>query len=234
MGRLSTLIEARAGGEVRGWSRHGTDLTARLGSLLAPFTDVAPGTTFDGELVAVSERDGKPTQDFAAVTRAVFTGRPAATDRLRFVAFDVLAVAGEDVRARRWEDRDAGLRETLPVCERIRLAVSQPATLVAHEAIVALGFEGTVLKRLGSAYRPGRHRTWIKQKARFVARAELRSVHQDREGCWHALCEIDGRRVHSLASAQTRNLIGEPVELVYSRVDADGGLREARIASRVP
>ena len=82
------LIEARAGGEVRGWSRHGTDLTARLGSLLAPFTEVAPGTTFDGELVAVSERDGKPIQDFAAVTRAVFTGRPAATDRLRFVAFD--------------------------------------------------------------------------------------------------------------------------------------------------
>ena len=223
------LIEARAGGEVRGWSRHGTDLTARLGSLLAPFTDVAPGTTFDGELVAVSERDGKPTQDFAAVTRAVFTGRPAATDRLRFVAFDLLAVAGEDVRARPWEDRDACLHETLPVCEH-RLAVSQPATLAAHEAIVALGFEGTVLKRLGSAYRPGRHRTWIKQKARFTAHAELYSVHQDREGCWHALCEIDGRRVHALASAQTRNLIGEPVELVFSRVDADGGLREARIA----
>ena len=228
------LIEARAGGEVRGWSRHGTDLTARLGSLLAPFTDVAPGTTFDGELVAVSERDGKPTQDFAAVTRAVFTGRPAATDRLRFVAFDLLAVAGEDVRARPWEDRDAGLRETLPVCERIRLAVSQPATLAAHEAIVALGFEGTVLKRLGSAYRPGRHRTWIKRKARFMAHAELCSVHQDRDGCWHALCELDGRRVHALAGARTRELIGQPVELVYSRVDADGSLREARIASRAP
>ena len=119
------LIEARAGGEVRGWSRHGTDLTARLGSLLAPFTEVVPGTTFDGELVAVSERDGKPIQDFAAVTRAVFTGRPAATDRLRFVAFDVLAVAGEDVRPRPWEDRDARLHETLPVRERIRVAVSQ-------------------------------------------------------------------------------------------------------------
>lgn len=162
---LPVLIEARAGGEVRGWSRHGTDLTARLGSLLAPFAEVAPGTTFDGELVAVSERDGEPIQDFAAVTRAVFTGRPAATDRLRFVAFDLLAVAGEDVRARPWEDRDACLHETLPVCERVRLAVSQPATLAAHEAIVALGFEGTVLKRVGSAYRPGRHRTWIK---RFV------------------------------------------------------------------
>ena len=123
------LIETRAGGEVRGWSRHGTDLTARLGSLLAPFTEVAPGTTFDGELVAVSERDGKPTEDFAAVTRAVFTGQPAATDRLRFVAFDVLAVDGEDVRARPWEDRDACLRETLPVS-----AADPPSRVAAGDA----------------------------------------------------------------------------------------------------
>jgi ATP-dependent DNA ligase len=226
------FIDVGTRGEVRGWSRHGTDLTARLGSLLAPFTDVAPGTMFDGELVAVTERDGQPAQDFAAVTRAVFTGRPAATERLRFVAFDLLAVAGADVRARPWEERDARLRETLPVCERIRPAASQLATLAAHAAIVDLGFEGTVLKRLGSSYRPGRHRTWIKQKARFTAHAELHSVHQDHEGRWHALCKLDGRRVHALAGARTAERIGQLVELLYSRVDADGSLREARIAPR--
>jgi ATP-dependent DNA ligase len=220
----------RDGGEVRGWSRHGADLTARLRSLLAPFIDVAPGTTFDGELVAVAERDGEPSQDFAAVTRAVFTGQAAATERLRFVAFDLLGVDGEDIRARPWEDRDARLRETLSVRGRIRLAESQPATLAAHEAIVALGFEGTVLKRMGSAYRPGRHRAWVKRKARFTAPAALCSVHQDRDGRWHALCELDGRRVHALAGARTAERIGQLVELVYSRVDADGSLREARVA----
>jgi len=224
------LIDVGVEGEVRGWSRRGTDLTARLGSLLAPFTGVAPGTTFDGELVAVSERDGTPAQDFAAVTRAVFTGQPAATDRLRFVAFDLLAAAGDDVRVRPWEDRDARLRDTLPVCDRIRLIESQPATLAAHEAIVDLGFEGTVLKRAGSSYRPGRHRAWLKHKARFVARAELRSVHQDRDGCWHALCELNDRRVHAIAGARTAQRIGQLVEVVYSRVDADGSLREARVA----
>lgn len=119
--------------------------------------------------------------------------------------------------------------ETLPIRERIRLVGSQPATVAAHEAIVALGFEGTVLKRVGSAYRPGRHRTWIKQKVRFTAHAELRSVHQDREDCWHALCELDGRRVHALADARTAERIGQLVEVVYSRFDADGGLREARV-----
>ena len=224
------LIDVGPGGDVRGWSRHGADLSARLGSLLASFTEVPPGTTFDGELVAVSERDGKAAQDFAAVTRAVFTGLPEASGRLRFVAFDLLAVAGEDVRPRSWEERDARLRETLPVRERIRLVASRPATRAAHETIVALGFEGTVLKRLGSAYRPGRHRTWIKQKARFSAVAALVSVREDRDGCWHAVCELDGRRVHALAGARTAERVGQLVELLYSRVDADGSLREARVA----
>jgi ATP-dependent DNA ligase len=224
------LIDVGTGGEVRGWSRRGADLTARLGSLLAPFIDVAPGTTFDGELVAVAERDGEPSQDFAAVTRAVFTGQAAATERLWFVAFDLLGVDGEDIRAHPWEDRDARLRETHPVRGRIRLAESQPATLAAYEAIVALGFEGTVLKRMGSAYRPGRHRARVKRKARFTAPAALCSVHQDRDGRWHALCELDGRRVHALAGARTAERIGQLVELVYSRVDADGSLREARVA----
>jgi len=224
------LVEVGRGGEVRGWSRHGTDLTARLGSLLGALAAVPSGTTVDGELVVVSEREGKPAQDFAAVTRAVFTGRPHATERLRFVAFDLLAVDGEDVRARPWEERDARLRETLPVCERIRLAESRPATLAAHEAIVSLGFEGTVLKRLGSAYRPGRHRAWVKRKARFTTSAALCSVRQERDGRWHALCDLDCRRVHALAGARTAERVGQVVELVYSRVDADGSLREARVA----
>lgn len=227
---FASLSTSAPGGEVRGWSRRGTDLTARLGSVLAPFTATAPGTAFDGELVAISEREGKTAQDSAAVTRAVFTGRSDATDRLRFVAFDLLAVAGEDVRPRPWEERDARLRETLPVCERIRLAASQPATLAVREAIIDLGFEGTVLKRLGSAYRPGRHRTWIKRKARLTAQAALCSVRHDRDGCWHAPCELDGRRVHALAGARTAERIGQLVEVVCSRVDADGTLREARVA----
>jgi ATP-dependent DNA ligase len=160
------LVDVRPDGGVRAWSRHGADLTARLGGLLASFADVAPGTTFDGELVAVAEPDDQPAQDFAAVTRVVFTGQPAATGRLRFVAFDVLAVAGEDVWPLAWQERDECLYEALPVCERIRMVASQPASRAAHEAIVALGSEGTVLKRPGSAYRPGRQRAWIKHKAR--------------------------------------------------------------------
>lgn len=228
------LVDVDAKRRVRGWSRHGTDLTSRLGSLLAPFETVAPGTTFDGELVAIGERGGQPTQDFAAVTRAVFTGKPLATNRLRLVVFDLLCVGGEDLRPRPWEERDALLHDALPANDRIRLVASQPANPTAHDAIVALGFEGTVVKRTRSAYRAGRHTAWLKHKARFTTRAELRSVRQDREGRWHALCDVDGRRVHAVAGGRTAELVGQSVELVYSRVDADGTLREARVAPAGP
>jgi len=64
----------------------------------------------------------------------------------------------------------------------------------------------------------------------LTASVERRSVRQDRDGHWHALCKLDGRQVHALAGARTAERIGQLVELVYSRVDADGGLREARVA----
>ena len=43
-------------------------------------------------------------------------------------------------------------------------------------------------------------------------------------------CELDGCGVHALARDRTAERIGQLVELVYSRVDADGSLREARVA----
>ena len=191
-------------------SRHGTDLTPRLGSLLAPFEAVAPGTTFDGELVAIGERGGQPTQDFAAVTRAVFTGKPLATNRLRLVVFDLLCVGGEDLRPRPWEERDALLHDALPASDRIRLVASQPANPTAHDAIVALGFEGTVVKRTRSAYRAGRHTAWLKHKARFTTRADLRrsarTVRADGTRCAMSTAAVSTR---SLAAA-LRSSSGSP------------------------
>ena len=107
---------------------------------------------------------------------------------------------------------------------------SLPASQAAHTAIVALGFEGTVLKRPSSMYRPGRQRVWLKHKARHTAEGMLLSVHRDRHGQWHAVCDVNGRRVSVLAGARSADQIGEVLTLVYSRVDADGDLREVRIA----
>lgn len=225
------LVDVDVDGRVRAWSRHGTSLTDRVGSLVEAFSPAPAGSVFDGELVVLSERDGRPTQDFSAVTRGVFTGAPAAVARLTFVGFDVLRLGGEDQRARPWRDRDAALRDALPVSERVRLITTQPASVAAHQALVALGFEGTVLKRPRSTYRPGRQSAWVKHKARCAAEGVVLSVHRDRDGQWQTICDVDGRWVRALTGAGATELIGLPVTIVYSRIDADGGLREAHIAA---
>jgi ATP-dependent DNA ligase len=225
------LIEVGADRRVRAWSRHGTSLAPRLGALAAAFDQTPAGSVFDGELVAIAERDGRPVQDFATVARAVLRGDMAAAAHLRFVAFDLLALAGEDLRGRPWRERDLRLAEALPACGLVRRIESGPATAAAHAAIVGLGFEGTVLKRPNSPYRPGRHRVWLKHKARHTADGMLLAVRRDRDGLWHGVCDVGGRRVVALASASATDQVGELVGLVYSRVDADGGLREVRLAA---
>lgn len=228
------LVDVGADGRVRAWSCHGASLSDRIGPLLAAFAPVPRDTVFDGELVALSACDGRPIQDFPAVTRAVFTGAPAAVASLTFVGFDVLRLAGADQCARPWHQRDAVLRDVLPLSDRVRVICTQPASPDAHAAIVALGFEGTVLKRPRSIYRPGRQSTWVKHKARCTTEGVLLSARQDRDGQWQALCDVAGRWVRALAGPRTAELVGRPVTLVYSRVDADGGLREARLAEGLP
>ena len=65
-------------GRVRAWSRRGTSLGDRLGSLLEPLAESPRGTVFDAELVALSSRDGRAVQDFAAVCRATLQADAAA------------------------------------------------------------------------------------------------------------------------------------------------------------
>jgi DNA ligase 1 len=89
-------------GRVRAWSRRGASLGDRLGSLLKPLAEAPGGSVFDGELVALSSQDGRAVQDFAAVCRATLQGDGAAASQLHVVAFDLLELAGEDIRALPW------------------------------------------------------------------------------------------------------------------------------------
>jgi ATP-dependent DNA ligase len=223
------LVSIDRARRVRALSRQGTSLTSRLSDLLEGLTAAPAASVFDGELVSLTARDGKVIQNFAAVCRAVLNGDVAAAAHLHLVAFDVLELGGEDLRARPWSDRDALLRAALPTSDRVRVIQTLPATLEGHEAIVGLGFEGTVLKQARSFYWPGRQTAWQKVKARHRATATLRSWTARRDGKTYAICDLGGRRVTALSSHQLASRIGDQVELVYSRVDADGTLREVRI-----
>jgi ATP-dependent DNA ligase len=225
------LVAVDRAGRVRAWSRHGTSLTAGLGDLLQGFTTVPGASVFDTELISLAQRDGQVVQDFSAVGRAALRGDGAAAAQLRLVAFDVLELDGQNLRPRSWIERDSQLRSTLPISDRIRLIQTQPATVEGHRAIVGLGFEGTVLKRSGSAYRPGRQSAWQKVKARHRVTVTLRSLAAGRDGKTYAVCDLEGRRIVALSGQHLASRVGGEVQLVYSRVDADGSLREARTTS---
>ena len=225
--RLLVAIDQH--GRVRAWSRRGTSLGDRLGSLLEPFVEVPRGTVIDGELVALSSQDGRAVQDFTAVCRAALQADAMAASKLHLIAFDLLELAGDDVRSLPWVKRTELLREAFPVSERLRSVQALPASRAIHDQLVELGFEGSVLKRPGSTYRPGRQSTWRKYKASHHATVTLQGIRRGRDGHTYAISDLDGRRVTTLGSPRLAALVGHKVELAYSRIDADGSLREVRI-----
>jgi len=225
------LVAIDRNGRMRAWSRRGASLGDRLGSLLEPLVESPRATVFDAELVALSSRDGRGVQDFAAVCRATLQADAAAAGKLHLVAFDLLELAGDDLRSLPWVKRTELLRETFPAGDRLRLVQTRPASRAAHDQLVALGFEGSVLKRPWSTYRPGRQTTWRKYKASHRASATLRALRPGRDGHTYAISELDGRCVTTLGSPRLAALLDHQVELVYSRVDADGSLREVRISA---
>ena len=227
--RLLVAIDRH--GRMRAWSRRGTSLGDRLGSLPEPLAESPRATVFDAELVAHSSREGRAVEDFAAVCRATLQADAAAAGKLHLVCFDLLELAGDEVRSLPWIKRIELLRETFPVGDRLRLVQTRPASRAAHDQLVALGFEGSMLKRPGSTYRSGRQATWRKYKARHRASATLSALRPGRDGHTYAISELNGRRVTTLCSPRLAALLGRQVELVYSRVDADGSLREVRISA---
>ncbi len=217
-------------GHVRARSRHNTDLTDRVGDLLRGLEHLAAGTVLDGELVAVGDRDRRPAQDFAAVGRGVFGRYRRGADRLALVVFDLVADAGADVRREPWQDRDQRLRQLDLSSTRIRTIDNLPAKPSTHAELVELGFEGSILERPRSTYRAGRCSSWRKHKARHAVQGQLRTVIRGRGGKLHAICDVDGRRVVALTNRVSHGRPGASVTIVYSREDADGSLREPRIA----
>jgi bifunctional non-homologous end joining protein LigD len=226
------LLETKATGRVCAWSRHGTSLTTSVGELLAPMAAVGAGWVFDGELIALNERDGSPAQDFAAVGRAVFGGDQEAIARLHYVAFDVLAAGdGGDIQASPWLKRVTVLAERFPADRRLRVASTLPADPDTHARLVSMGFEGSVLKRQNSMYRAGRSRSWRKLKAQHTIGATIRRLDRDRDGRLFARCVLaDGRACSAWIPAAVEPT-HEATTIVYSRVDANGSLREPRLAS---
>lgn len=147
------------GDSTRIFTRRGHDWSAKYHPLVAEAKGLGlERAIIDGEIV-VADMQGKPR--FGDL-RAAITSRPEA---LVFMAFDLLHVEDHDLRRMAVEERRHILRDMVPPGGRIQFSEEldgEARTIFAK--IERAGLEGMVSKRLGSRYRSGVSREWLKAK----------------------------------------------------------------------
>jgi ATP-dependent DNA ligase len=164
------LVVVRTGSSTRVWSKQGRDLTDRFPDVVAAARAQVPaGTVLDGEVVIWNGS----RLDFGLLQRRMITapgriGPIAAAHPASYVAFDLLAVGGTDLRGQRLSRRRARLEE---LAERWAPPMQlSPSTTDPAEArrwfddFRPAGVEGLVAKGAGTRYAPGR-REWLKVKS---------------------------------------------------------------------
>lgn len=166
--RACALVGA---GRVSLWSRQGKDLSKYFPELLEALAEqVPPGCVLDGEAVIWSG----DRLDFDALQRRLVASKAGLPAMVReqpasFVAFDLLAVAGHDIR-------DTPLQQRRELLEQLAAGWEPPLNLspVTQDRAQALmwfeelhhaGLEGLVVKGAGQNYQGG-VRQWIKVKRR--------------------------------------------------------------------
>lgn len=148
--------------QVRIYNRRKFDITARYPDLVTALAGQWQGAV-DGEIVCMGG-DGRP--DFNLIQRRDSQSFPsriaraAATYPARFMPFDVLADADGPCVDQPYEDRRWVLEEMFPAAPSSSTGLEDMWRFVQAHTL-----EGLVLKRAGSAYRPGRQRAWVKVKS---------------------------------------------------------------------
>lgn len=155
-----TLI-VLSSGEARLFTRNGHDWTSRYHPIAAAARALdTSGTLLDGEMIV---QDDMGRSDFAALPAAI-RDMPG---RLIFMAFDILDLAGRDLRREPLSDRRQRLRDLIGghdpnSCLQFSESVADGPALFA--AANAMELEGIVSKRTRSCYRSGPSRDWLKIK----------------------------------------------------------------------
>jgi bifunctional non-homologous end joining protein LigD len=153
------LMARRDPAGVRLLTRRGFDWTRRYPAI-AEAVGALPcrSCLIDGEVVICGE-DGVPVFD------RLRYGRHPQTEAV-LVAFDLLELGGKDLRSSTLETRKRELAKLLNHAGwalQFNEHIAEPGEVVFRHAC-KLGLEGIVSKRLGSPYRSGRSRDWIKSK----------------------------------------------------------------------
>ena len=157
---------AAKGNMVRIYTRNGKDWTDKFGPLVEAIAALnLPACLIDGEIVA-TDAEGNP--DFSTLQRVLKRGHGAQgkDDALQFHAFDLVELAGEDLKALPNIERKERLEAMLSTAE-------PPIFLADHvigageklfEAMCAARQEGIISKKMDAPYRHARSKAWVKVK----------------------------------------------------------------------
>ncbi len=148
----------------RVYTRTGLDWTERFSGLArAAFALPCRNALLDGEAVVFDE---KGLSDFALLVSALEAGR---SERVEFVAFDLLVLDEEDLRREPLRGRKERLKQLLAKSDgAIRYGdyIEGDGETVFRQATQA-GAEGIIAKRGDAPYRSGRFSDWLKIKGDF-------------------------------------------------------------------
>ncbi|WP_395451219.1 non-homologous end-joining DNA ligase [Aminobacter sp. UC22_36] len=152
-----------ADGQARAFTRNGHDWSAKYTAVLAAAGDlISRDAILDGEMV-VQDESGR--SDFKKLATAIRWEGAS----LVFYAFDLLSLAGNDLRKQRCEDRRERLLELVGDPRPISpIQFSQSFEGSGAEffaAVEKMDLEGIVSKRKASIYRSGDSKDWLKTKA---------------------------------------------------------------------
>ncbi|GLF94644.1 ATP-dependent DNA ligase [Streptomyces yaizuensis] len=203
-------------------SRSGRALGPEFPRIAAHLGSVLPaGLVLDGELCAY--RDGRLSFGDLLRSRA---DRERSGTALSYIAFDVLAVPGRDVRPlplrERWELLGAALRDTGPPLERVLATTDEETARLWFRELRDAGVEGIVAKALASPYRAGPTWAWRKIRHADTVDGVLVGVFGPERRPGALLVRLgDGReiRVAALTAVQARQL----ADAVAGRLARPGG-----------
>jgi bifunctional non-homologous end joining protein LigD len=177
---IRVLIVREAGQPPRLFARSKRNVTVTFPDIAAAAAHLpAESYVIDGEIIALDERGTgsfERLQQRLGLTNPWSVARAAASVPVQVFGFDLLAVAGHDLRALPLTTRKAILGRLLPAQGVIRYAdhIEEYGEAFFDEACKH-GVEGMVGKRADSAYTSGRRgRDWVKVKA--PKRADLAVV----------------------------------------------------------
>src|SRR5687768_3595621 len=158
-------LAVKNGASVKLLSRKGNDLTADYPAIRQAVATVkAKSALIDGEIVAFDE-SGRPSFQHLHHRSA----KPAA---IRYFAFDLLHLDGNDVRANPLHDRRASLQRVLRG-SGVEFSAELPGSPDdVIEAVRSVGLEGVVAKRRDSKYEGGK-RSGVWQKFKVQLRQEF-------------------------------------------------------------